>query len=99
MKFGKGKEVEGHIQWFMGALERRLNQIPVDNNTQFIDSFCDLYNKVSELLKGTQSKFEINYRSVFAFEEWINNEKFNIPLRLNVYIDERFRFAQRGQSD
>ena len=40
------------------------------------------------LLKGTQSKFDINYRSSFTFEEWLNNEKFNIPLRLNLFIHE-----------
>lgn len=57
----------------MGALERRLNLIVTEDNAQFIDSFCALYRKVAELLKGTQSKFEINYRSVFTFEEWINN--------------------------
>lgn len=57
----------------MGVLEKRLNKIGTEDNTSFINCFCELYDKVSELLKGTQSKFEINYRSIFAFEEWINN--------------------------
>jgi hypothetical protein len=57
LKFGRGKEVESHIQWFMGALEKRLNLISTEDNTQFMDDFCKLYQRVAELLKGTQSKF------------------------------------------
>ena len=86
-RFGKGKDVEGHIQWFMRILEKKLNLIPTEDNNVFITDFCSLYEEVAVLLKGTQSKFEINYRSVFTFEEWINNERFNIPLRLNLFID------------
>ena len=41
----------------MTALEKRLNKIPIDDNSQFIDSFCQLYDQVASLLKGTQSKF------------------------------------------
>lgn len=46
-----------------------------------------MFGKVAGLLENTQGKFDINYRSVFAFEEWINNEKFNLPLRLNLLLD------------
>jgi hypothetical protein len=90
-RFGKGKEVEGHIQWFMRTLEKQLDAIPTEDNTIFLRAFCELYARVAVLLKGTQSKFEINYRSIFTFEEWINHEKFNIPLRLNVLLDTHFR--------
>ena len=56
-RFGKGKEVEGHIQWFMGVLEKKLDKIPTENNGDFISSFSELYFRVGYLLKGTQSKF------------------------------------------
>jgi len=71
----------------MKVLEKKLNLIPTDDNNIFIQNFCALYEEITALLKSSQSKFEINYRSVFTFEEWINNEKFNIPLRLNLFID------------
>lgn len=86
-RFGKGKDVEGHIEWFMQVLEKKLNQIPTADNSKFIWGFWSLYERVARILKGTQSRFEINYRSIFTFEEWLNNEKFNLPLRLNLFID------------
>ena len=72
----------------MQTLEKRLDKISTEVNIEFIDAFCALYEKVGVLLKKTQSRFEINYRSIFTFEEWINHERFNIPLRLNLYIDD-----------
>ena len=68
LRFGRNKEVEGHIQWFMTRVEARLNLIPTSENATFLSSFCDLYHKVAALLKDTQGKFEINYRAVFTFE-------------------------------
>jgi hypothetical protein len=87
LRWGRNKEVEGHIQWFMTAIERRLNLLPLADNSEFLRVFCELYERVAVLLQSTQSKFDINYRSIFTFEEWINNEKFNIPLRLNLFMD------------
>lgn len=75
----------------MQTLEKRLDKISTEVNSGFIDAFCELYERVGVLLKKTQSKFEINYRSIFTFEEWINNEKFNIPLRLNLYVDDHLK--------
>ena len=49
------------------------------------------------LLRETQGRFEINYRAVFTFEEWINNEKFNVPLRLNLLLDAHLRARQPTQ--
>jgi len=40
------------------------------------------------LLEKTHNKFDIHYRSRFAFEEWINEEKLQMPARLNDYIKE-----------
>lgn len=57
----------------MTRVEARLNLIPTSENATFLSSFCDLYHKVAALLKDTHGKFEINYRAVFTFEEWINN--------------------------
>lgn len=49
------------------------------------------YNRVNELLKPMLGlKFDINYRSVFAFEEWINQDKLSIAYRLNHYIHYTF---------
>jgi hypothetical protein len=71
----------------MGGIERRLNALSTADNGLFLEVFCELFGKVAGLLENTQGKFDINYRSVFAFEEWINNEKFNLPLRLNLLLD------------
>lgn len=57
----------------MTRVEARLNLIPTSENATFLSYFCDLYHKVAALLKDTHGKFEINYRAVFTFEEWINN--------------------------
>lgn len=27
LRFGQGKEVEGHVQWFLRVLEEKLNKI------------------------------------------------------------------------
>lgn len=32
LKFGGTREVEGHVQWFMGGIERRLNALPTADN-------------------------------------------------------------------
>lgn len=72
-RFGKGKDVEEHIEWFMQVLKKKLDQIPTADNSKFIGGFWDLYERVAVILIGTQSRFEINYRSIFTFEEWLNN--------------------------
>jgi hypothetical protein len=72
-RLGRNKEVEGHIQWFMTRIEARLNGISTAENAAFLTAFCNLYHRVASLLKETQGRFEINYRAVFTFEEWINN--------------------------
>ena len=43
LRFGKGKEVEGHIQWFMKVLEEKLNKISTERNLEFIESFYNLH--------------------------------------------------------
>lgn len=40
------------------------------------------------LLESTYNKFDIHYRSRFAFEEWINGERLQMPVRLNEYIGQ-----------
>lgn len=40
LKWGRNKEVEGHIQWFMMAIERRLNLLPLTDNAEFLRVFC-----------------------------------------------------------
>ena len=67
LRLGKGKEVEEHVQWFMRVLEDKLNKISTEINMEFIESFYNLHEKVGAILKGTQSKFDINYRSSFTF--------------------------------
>ena len=57
----------------MGGIEKRLKLIPTDKNKEFLFGFCQLFEHIAALLKNTQSKFELHYRSVFTFEEWINN--------------------------
>jgi hypothetical protein len=42
-----------------------------------------------EILQTTYNKFDIHYRSRFAFEEWINVEKLQVPQRLNDYIHKK----------
>jgi hypothetical protein len=96
-RLGRNKEVEGHITWFMGRIEARLNALPVAENAVFLTAFCTLYHRVAALLKETQGKFEINYRAVFTFEEWINNEKFNVPLRLNLLLDGHLRSGKQAE--
>lgn len=54
---------------------------------------------MGNILKGTQSRFDINYRSSFTFEEWLNIEKFNIPLRLNLFIHEHLSTPGPPPSD
>jgi hypothetical protein len=56
-RLGRNKEVEGHIQWFMGRIEVRLNALPIAENVVFLSTFCDLYHRVAALLKETQGKF------------------------------------------
>lgn len=89
-KFGKNKDIEGHIQWYMVIIEKQLNKLSLTDNEVFIGEFSIFFEKVMDILRSTQNKFDINYRSVFAFEEWVNIEKFNIPFRLNHYIHETF---------
>jgi hypothetical protein len=50
-KLGRNKEIEGHIQWFMGRVEARLNLINLNNNIDFVSAFCGLFHKVNALLK------------------------------------------------
>lgn len=57
LRFGRGKEVEAHISWFMGRLEVRLDQLPLTDNEEFLRAFCTLYDQVTSLLKDTQNKF------------------------------------------
>lgn len=40
------------------------------------------------ILEKAYKKFDIHYRSRFAFEEWINNQKLQMPSRLNEYIKD-----------
>ena len=53
----------------------------------FLEKFIDFYEKVSQCLSATK-KFNIKYKAIFFFEQWINGEKMNLSKRINFYIEE-----------
>ena len=61
--------------------------IPKAHNQEFLELFIKIYKKIFDYLQGTVKEFNITYKVKFIFEEWINDERINIPNRLNHYID------------
>lgn len=84
----KPTDIEKHADWYNQQIKQTLSLIPLENNTQFLTQLCTFYNQITSLLSTTYNKFDIHYRSRFAFEEWVNSERLQMPLRLNEYVGE-----------
>ena len=64
-----------------------MNKIDKTDNGRFFNEFILYYQKISDYLTNTKS-YNIRYKAIFFFEQWINDEKISLPRRLNIYAEE-----------
>ena len=71
----------------MGQIKDKLTKIPMAKNKEFLEQFIAIYQKISSSLTNLK-KFNLRYKAVFFFEDWINEEKIQFPRRLCMYLEE-----------
>lgn len=84
---GEEEEINKHNEWFINRVKSRLESMSRTDNSQFLEEFVQYYQTISQILAPTKS-LSIRYKSIFFFEQWINQEKVNLPKRLNIYAEE-----------
>lgn len=80
-------ELTKHNEWFISNIKKFLSKIDKTDNTKFLTDFIQYYSKISESLSNTKA-YNIRYKVIFYFEQWINDQKINLPKRLNIYAEK-----------
>ena len=71
-------------------MKAKVSEFDKNNNKKFLEDIVAFYEEIGTYFLVGTSKFNIKYKAIFFYEQWINEEKISLPKRMNYYIEETF---------